>query len=80
MQNELIFEITEKKKSKSQKLKDHLRKHKTITSWDAIQLFKITRLASEIFKLKAKGWYFKTTEEEKNGTRYAVYELISAPE
>jgi len=67
------------KQSKAERLKNHLRNKKTITSWEAFQLFQITRLASNIFKLKARGWIFNTTTGEANGSRYAIYELVNVP-
>ena len=56
-----------------------LRKSNTgITSWDAIQHFKCTRLAARILNLKDKGNVIETIMEQNNGTgkRYARYYLI----
>ena len=66
------------KKSKHQKIKEHLESGKTITSWEAIQLYNVTRLAAIIFNLKEKGWIIETTNIiEKNNSgetiKYAKY-------
>lgn len=58
----------------------HLVRKKSITSWDAIQLYRATRLADIIFTLKRQGWdIISTMRYEPNGTRYAIYKLISYP-
>lgn len=79
MQTCFDFEKTAKGRTKAEKLRNYLREHKSITSWDAIQILKITRLSGYIFNLKAKGWKFKTTEAEVAGSRFAVYELLEDP-
>ena len=53
----------------------HLKKGKTITSWQAFELFRATRLADIVFKLRAKGYDITTLLIESNGTRYAKYKL-----
>lgn len=42
------------------KIKEHLKKHKSITSWDAIELYGCTRLSDKIFRLRNKGWEIDT--------------------
>lgn len=42
------------------KIREHLRKHRSITSWDAIQLYGCTRLSDKIFQLRNKGWIIDT--------------------
>ena len=34
---------------------NHLKKHKFITSWEAIQEYRITRLSARIYELREKG-------------------------
>lgn len=80
MQTVFNFEATPKGKNKAEKLKNYLKENRTITSWQAITILKITRLSGYIYNLKAKGWKFKTTEENQNGSRFAVYELLEVPE
>jgi hypothetical protein len=67
-------------KTKIDQVANHLVRHKTITSWKAIELYRATRLADIIFKLKCQGWdIVSTLRFEPDGTRYAVYRLISYP-
>lgn len=42
------------------KIREHLRNHRSITSWDAIQLYGCTRLSDKIFQLRNKGWIIDT--------------------
>jgi len=60
-----------------------LLQHKTITSWEAIRLFKLTRLAAIIFKLRNKRnkvvWDIRTDKMEYKGQRYAKYVLVTLP-
>jgi len=69
------------KKTKMDMIKEHLIKHKTITSWEAITLYKETRLAAKIEILRNKrGWVIETimfVSEEQ--TPYAKYFLRSLP-
>ena len=59
---------------------NHLVSKKSITSWKAIELYQATRLANIIFNLKQQGWDISTTMRyEANGTRYAIYHLVSYP-
>lgn len=54
----------------------HLKRHKSITSWEAIQLFRITRLASVIHLLKADGYNIFTTKEHNENKTWAKYTLL----
>jgi hypothetical protein len=66
--------------TKIDKVAKHLVRHKTITSWKAIELYRATRLADIVFNLKRQGWdIISTLRSEPDGTRYAVYRLISFP-
>jgi hypothetical protein len=42
------------KPSHKSKVLAHLKEHKTITSWEAIDMFRCTRLADRIFVLKKR--------------------------
>jgi hypothetical protein len=53
----------------------HLKKHGHITSWEAINLYKATRLADIIYKLKAKGYKIFTLMVEGKNCRFARYFL-----
>jgi hypothetical protein len=63
------------KMSKTQQVLQHLEKS-PITSWEAIQLYKATRLADIIFKLKNRGFNIYTKMEENNDVKFARYYLI----
>ena len=66
--------------TKIDQVANHLIRKKSITSWDAIQLYRATRLADIVFKLKCQGWDISSTLRfEPDGTRYAVYRLVSYP-
>ena len=70
------------KKSKHQKIKEHLQSGRSITSWQAIQEYNVTRLASIIFYLKKEGLLIETkniTEKNSNGetVKYAKYKLLN---
>ena len=40
--------------TKTEKVKNHLLEYKKITSWDAIQLYRATRLSAIIYNLRHK--------------------------
>jgi hypothetical protein len=54
----------------------HLKEHKTITSWEAIKMFRCTRLADRIFVLKKEGHNIVTQLITSNGKTFAEYTLI----
>lgn len=73
------------KKSKTQKIKEHLQSGKTITSWEAIELYNVTRLAAIIFNLKEEGLNIRTTNkvhENQGGetVRFAEYKCLNIEE
>lgn len=47
--------MSEKKMNKTEKVLEHLRKHGTITSLEAIELYGATRLSSIIYNLRKRG-------------------------
>lgn len=51
----------------------HFAKKKSITSWDAITKYGITRLADTIFKLKCSGHNIVTIMEQGDGKKWARY-------
>lgn len=61
--------------SKQEKVRNHLKKHKQITSWFAILKFRVTRLAVIISRLREEGMNIKTEMVYKNGVSYANYKL-----
>tara|TARA_Y100001938_G_scaffold151183_1_gene247025 strand:+ start:3444 stop:3683 length:240 start_codon:yes stop_codon:yes gene_type:complete len=67
-----------KKKSKKDLILIHLQMHSTITSWEAIQKFKATRLSAIIFNLKQEGHNIITIDRynKETGSNYAEYKLL----
>jgi len=70
--------------TKVSQIKKHLLKKKSITSWDAIILYKATRLSAIIFNLRKSGYdiathNIKSKDDNGNNTSYAKYVLISTP-
>ncbi len=53
----------------------HLKKNRSITSWEAITLYRATRLADIIFKLRCKGLNISTELIETEKSRFARYRL-----
>jgi hypothetical protein len=53
-----------KERSKTQDILHHLQVHKSITSMEAINLYKATRLSGIIYALKKRGYVIET--ENKN--------------
>ena len=56
----------------------HLKKYKSITSWEAIETYKITRLSARIHELRGKGFDIFTKYITNNNTTYAEYRFISS--
>lgn len=67
--------------SKTSKVLWHLKKYKSITSWEAIIKYKATRLSAIIFEMKKRGYEFYTVREEnpETGSNYARYYLVASP-
>jgi len=68
------------KQSNTKKVKEHLLKYSHITSWEAIGLYRETRLASIIHRLKndySMNILTVMKKNPKNGKRYAKYYLQS---
>ena len=59
---------------------NHLKKHKFITSWEAIQEYRITRLSARIYELREKGHNIITKNVSENVKRFAEYSLIKLKE
>lgn len=68
---------------KTNAIKQHLLKRGTITSWEAIDKFKLTRLAAIIHRLRESGWNIVSEQvnQKVDGkiVWYAKYKLVSAP-
>ena len=59
---------------------NHLKQHKFITSWEAIQEYRITRLSARIYELRERGHNIITKNVSENGKRFAEYSLIKLKE
>jgi hypothetical protein len=66
------------KESQREAVIEHLKKKKSLTSWEAITLYGITRLASIIFNLRAEGYSIFTKKEGNDKARWAKYVLMKA--
>ena len=64
-------------KTQENQILNHLKKHKFITSWEAIQEYRITRLSARIYELREKGYQIITKNITENGKTFAEYSLIS---
>ena len=61
---------------------DYLQEHGSITSWDAITKFRITRLSSIIYTLRHSGYDIKSTmvdftTDDGRVSHYAKYTLVT---
>lgn len=63
-----------RKVNKYELVRKHLLKRKKITSWEAIEKFRATRLSDIIWKLRGRGYSIASEwVTNKNGMRYTVY-------
>ena len=56
-----------------EEVKEHLKVHGSISSWDAIQEYKITRLAQYILLLKKEGWNILSEWKNNENRRWVEY-------
>ena len=69
---------------KIKKVENHLKKKKSITSWDAIKLYNATRLSAYIHKFRRRGWDIQSRrmaakDEDGKTYTYVKYILIKKP-
>ncbi len=62
----------------------HFKNHKTVSSWEAIMEYGITKLNSVVYHLRQDGYIISSenktvTTRLGNQTTIAIYELISEP-
>ena len=67
--------------NKYKQVEEYLRQHGSISSWEAITLFKATRLADIIFKMRKRGIVIESKRERSissDGTEipYVRYVLV----
>ncbi len=72
----------EKITTQKEAVKQHLLRHRHLTSLDAIKEYGITRLSHYIYVLRGEGMNIKTIPQEGtnrfgNQTIFAIYKLIS---
>lgn len=63
-----------------QQVLDHLKTNGTITSWEAITLFRATRLSGIIYSLRKSGYPITSTMETNGDKHYARYTLEGEPQ
>lgn len=76
----------EKQVKKTQKMivAEHLKKHGSISSWEAIELYRCTRLGARIYQLRRDGWQITTVAQAHRHSQtgnfgsHAVYHLVEA--
>ena len=68
------------KQTKAERVRQHLIKKRSITSWDAITKYHATRLADMVYRLKQKGWIITTTVERRGDMTWARYTLVKEGE
>jgi hypothetical protein len=56
--------------NKTDLVRQHLRQHKTITSWEAIQKYRVTRLADVVWRLKNEGMIIDSIEEKNDNDNH----------
>ena len=65
-------------------IKNHLKKHKKITSMEAFERYGCTRLSAKIFDLRKQGWVIDSIPTEGHtrygdATIYSTYRFVSEP-
>lgn len=71
-----------KQTTKFEKVKRHLLRRKSITSWESIKLYAATRLAVMIFRLRRDGWKIESrpiVDKDKVTLKATRYVLIQNP-
>ena len=69
--------------TKTEKVKNHLLEHKRITSWEAIQLYRATRLSAIIYNLRDRGMNIQTITKQgitEDGDKYPYAEYVLVEE
>lgn len=68
-----------RKINKYEEVKKYLLKKGKITSWEAIEKFRATRLSDIIWKMRNRGYSIASQwVTNKDGVRYTVYHLIDS--
>jgi len=65
--------MAKEKLSQNEKVKNHLEKFKSITTFQAFMKYKITRLSARIFDLRDNGMKIKSERIQKKDVHYFKY-------
>ena len=66
--------------TKTQKVIEHLKTHRSITTWEAIELYRATRLSAIIFNLRLQGFNIDSDDKvSEHGVKFTRYYLNSYP-
>ncbi len=65
------------KVSKTAMVKKHLLTKKSITSWEAIEKYKVTRLSAIIHKLRESGWNITNKKLSNENSNFVKYVLVN---
>ena len=60
--------------SKRKQIEQYLLKHKKITNWQSIILFRYTRLSDVIWRMRKEGYNIISVKNEKQS--YVTYKLV----
>lgn len=63
--------------TKINKVINHLREYGSITSWEAINNYKATRLSAIVFLLKERGYTFNSVREKNGKSNWVRYYLVN---
>ncbi len=62
-------------KGQATKVLNHLKNCGSLTSWEAFEVYHITRLSAVIKVLRSLGYPITSTVETSNGSHYSRYEI-----
>jgi hypothetical protein len=63
------------KKSQEDIILEHLQQNGSITSWEAITRYRITRISAHIHTLRGRGHDITTEWKTNNGKNFGIYSL-----
>jgi len=63
-----------------EEIRHHLLKNGSISSWEAIQTFRCTRLSQYILLLRNEGYEIESVWEHNETRRWVNYKLVAVPD
>ena len=69
--------MKKQKISKAEMVRKHLLSKKSITSWEAIEKYKITRLSAIIHKLRESGWNITNKKLSNENSNFVKYVFVN---